>query len=155
MIFENLKYHFEQYYILYMQIVHPIEPAPPGLMPVVLNHVNEPSCSSSTPMEIVDQPSCSLKVDLSAMSISDEESEDSDSRASREKYSNVVAGIQSNKALSKRAKRKQLKATKTVTLQELQRKQIKLEAQIKEQIKEQTEQIQADEILAKTLAEEY
>jgi hypothetical protein len=154
MIFENFKYHFESYYSHYLKTVNPAEPSPPGLIPIKLDH-SLPSSSSSVPMEIAESSSCLPQVNLSAMSISDDESEDSDSRASREKYSSVVAGIQTNKALSKRAKRKQLKAQKTVTLQELQRQQIKLEAQIKEQREQMSEQIHADEILAKTLAEEY
>src|SRR5579859_1186954 len=142
MIFENFKFHFETYYKAYMKSVHTDQPAPPGLVSVKLDH-SEPSTSSSTPMETNDVSPCSPQVNISAMSISDDESEDSDSRASKLKYSSVVAGIQQDKALSKRAKRKMLKAHKTVTLQELQKKQIKLEAQIKEQLQEQRAQIDA------------
>src|SRR5579859_2464563 len=119
-----------------MKSVHSSEPAPPGIVTITLD--SKPSTSSSAPMDIAeDSPYSPSKVDISAMSISDEESEDSDSRASRLKYSSVVSGIQQGKALSKKAKRKLLKASgKTVTLQDLQKKQIKLEAQIKEQIQE-------------------
>jgi hypothetical protein len=154
MIFENFKFHFEMYYKAYMKSVHSDQPAPPGLVSVKLDP-SQPSTSSTVPMDTNDMSPCSPQVNISAMSISDDESEDSDSRASKLKYSSVVAGIQQEKALSKRAKRKLLKANKTVTLQELQKKQLKLEAQIKEQIQEQRAQIDADAILAKTLAEEY
>jgi hypothetical protein len=150
LIFENFKFHFDAYYREYLRQVHVAnrgQPSPPGLLPIQLEK-----------MELSDDaPGPSNGTDASYRDViipsSDDESVDSDSRASRSFASALKAepSTSSQAPLSKKAKRKLRKATaKTYTLLELQRQQ----AEIAEQIRQTEQQVSADAALANKIAQQ-